>query len=148
MEQENQYEKAIRNFFKGDKYVELSSIEIERVNDAEAVVKAKIGKEHLNANGSVQGGMLYTLADFAFALLGNYLHPYTVTQSGQISYLRPAICDELIATARELERAGHTSVSDVVITDDNGKTVCVCRFSGFVKEIDKEEMIKKHGEKQ
>ncbi len=142
------YERALRNFFKGDKYVELSGIVIEEVDETKAVITAEVKKEHLNANGCVQGGMLYTMADFAFAVLGNYLHPFTVTQCGHINYLRPAFTTKLTAVAKETAKAGHTSLSEVVITGDDGKVCCVCQFNGFVKDTDKEEFTKKYGEEQ
>ena len=125
----------IRQFFEKDRFVALSGIVIESVSEEEAVVSAEINENHLNANGSVQGGMLYTLADFAFAVLGNYKHPATVTQVGSISYIRPALTKKITATARETERAGHTCICEVTIKNDEDKTVCVAHFNGFVKEI-------------
>ncbi|MBQ7924307.1 MAG: hotdog fold thioesterase [Clostridia bacterium] len=142
----SEFTEALRSFFKTDKYVELSGIKIVDVNDEQAVVQAEINENHLNANGCVQGGMLYTIADFAFAVLGNYLHPSTVTQSGQITYLRPAFTKTLTATAVETERAGHCTISEVTVRGDKGETFCICHFNGFVKDVDKNEWIKKINE--
>lgn len=134
--EENQTERLqkLQAFFAKDYFVELTGIELVEVTNERAVARAKIGKQHLNGNGCVQGGMLYTLADFTFAVLGNYLHPLTVTQGGHITYIRPAYTDEIIATATETERAGHNSISEVIIKDQQGQTVCVCNFNGFIKE--------------
>ncbi len=138
----------LNRFFADDGFVKLAGIEIAEVTDEKAVVKAKIGDEHRNANGAVQGGMLYTIADFAFAVLGNHLHPITVTQVGQISYVKAAYTDEITATAREKIRSGRTTVSEVEIKDDKGQVVCVCTFNGFVKDIDKEELKEKYGKSE
>lgn len=134
--QENQTERLerLRAFFDKDYFVALTGIELVEVTEEHAVARAKIEKRHLNGNGCVQGGMLYTLADYTFAVLGNYLHPLTVTQGGHITYIRPAYTDEIIATATETERAGHNSISEVIIRDKQGQIVCVCNFNGFVKE--------------
>ncbi len=126
-----------KKFFEGDGFVKLAGIEIVSLDEKKAVVRAKVDDNHRNANGAVQGGMLYTLADFAFAVLGNHLHPITVTQVGQISYVKAAYTNEVTATATETIRVGKTTVSQVVITDEQGQTVCVCTFNGFVKEIAK-----------
>ncbi len=128
---------SIKNFFEKDGFVKLAGIEIVEANEKRAVVRAKIDDNHRNANGAVQGGMLYTLADFAFAVLGNYIHPVTVTQVGQISYVKAAYTDEVTATATETVRSGHTTVSQVVITDKEGQIVCTATFNGFVKDINK-----------
>ncbi len=140
------YIDALKKFFKADKFVEDAGIEILSVDEKRAVVGANITQKHLNANGCVQGGMLYTIADFAFAVLGNYLHPSTVTQTGQISYLRPAFTTRVTATAVEIERAGHTTISEVTIRGDKEEIFCVCHFNGFVKDVAKEEFIKKINE--
>lgn len=133
-----------KRFFQDDGFVKLAGIEIVEVTAEKAVVKAKIDDRHRNANGSVQGGMLYTLADFAFAVLGNHNHPVTVTQVGQISYVKAAITDEVTATARESVRSGHTTVCQVTVQDDKGQTVCICNFNGFVKDVDKETLKEKY----
>jgi len=136
-EQEKIRIEQAKRFFDADEYVKLSGIEIVGLTEKRAVVSAKIDKKHLNANGFVQGGMLYTLADFAFAVLANFLHPITVTQCGHINYIRAANATCLTATATETARAGHNTLSEVVITDENETIVCVCNFNGFIKEIKK-----------
>ncbi len=133
----------VKKFFKKDKFVALAGIEIDEVTEEKAVVSAKVEDCHENANGCVQGGMLYTMADFAFAVLSNYKHPATVTQVGSISYLRPAKGKRITAIARESERAGHNSICEVVIKDDNDVTVAIAHFNGFVKDMDKQQLIEK-----
>ena len=129
-------EELIRKFFEADEFVKLAGIEIAEITKGKAVVTAKIEKKHLNANGSVQGGMLYTLADFAFAVYANYVHPTTVTQGGHIHYVKAANTSCLTATAKETLRSGHNTLSEVIIKDDKDQIVCVCNFNGFVKDVD------------
>ncbi len=142
--EEQVYEQAVRNYFKGDRYVIHSGITIDEITAERTIVSAQINETHLNGNGCVQGGMLYTMADFAFAVHENYLHPGTVTQGGQITYLRPAFCKKIVATATETERAGHNTVAEVILTGEDGKILCICHFNGFVKEMDKLSFIEKY----
>ncbi len=139
----SEFTEALKKFFQKDGFVENAGIKIVSVDESGAVVTADVDEKHLNANGCVQGGMLYTIADFAFAVLGNYLHPSTVTQTGQISYLRPAFTKRLTARAVESERAGHTTVSEVTVTGEQGEILCICHFNGFVKDVDKRVFIEK-----
>ena len=104
----------LSRYFSHDGYVKLLGIEIAEITEEKAVVRVEIKPEHLNGNGFVQGGMLYTLADFAFAVLSNYIHPMTVTQGGQINYLRAVQGAVITATATETARAGRNTVSQVV----------------------------------
>ncbi|MCR4661827.1 MAG: PaaI family thioesterase [Clostridia bacterium] len=123
----------MNEFFEKDNYVKISKIEIEEVNDNYAVVSTKIEDIHLNASGAIQGGLLYTLADFAFAVLNNYLHPTTVTQVGTITYIAPGLSKKIFAKAVEKTRVGRNTVCDVEVYGDDGKIICECRFNGFVK---------------
>ena len=131
-------EEYTRRIFEDDGFVKLLGMEIVSLSENEAIIRAKIKREHLNANGSVQGGMLYAVADFAFAALANHIHPMTVTQGGQIHYVRAAVTEYVTATAKEIVRAGHNTVSEVVVCDDKGQVVCVCSFNGFIKDVDRE----------
>ena len=137
----------VKRIFEDDGYVKLSGIEIVEITKEQATVRADIGKEHLNAKGNVQGGMLYTVADFAFAALANYLHPMTVTQCGHINYIRAAVTNSITAVAKETVRSGHNTLSEVVIYDDKNEVCCVCNFNGFVKDVDKEELKKIYTQK-
>ena len=128
----------IKKMFEADKYVALSGIEILSVSEESASVGAKILPCHLNANGVVQGGMLYTLADFAFAVHANFLHPVSVSQSGHITYIAPADTDYITATATELVRRGHNSVCQVTVRGSDGNIICTATFNGFIKTQAKE----------
>ena len=127
-------EELMRRYITGDRFVAEAGIEILEVTPEKAVVGAKIEDRHLNANNCVQGGMLFTVADFAFAVLENALHPITVTQIGTISYITAARTDYVTATAYERVRSGHNCVCEVIVKDASGRTVCVCQFNGFIKE--------------
>lgn len=122
----------LKKFFEADKFVGLAGIDILETGDDYAVVGAEIGGEHLNAGGAVQGGMLYTAADFAFAVLTNMLHPVTVTQTAAITYIRAAYTSRITATAKEIVRSGHNCVVEVTVRDDAGNIVCTGSFNGFI----------------
>ena len=125
---------ALKKFFTDDRYVALSGINIDEVTDEYAQVSADIRPCHLNAGGAVQGGMLFTTADFAFAVLCNDKHPVTVTQSASVSYIRAAKTGRITARAREITRTGHNCVAEVVVKDAEGTVVCVCVMNGFISE--------------
>ena len=125
----------LREFFKKDRFVASSGIEIVSVDEEKAIVKANVKDMHLNANDCVQGGMLFTLADFTMAVLANALHPVTVTSSANITYL--AACKDtscIVAESREVARHRHNCVHEVKIRDDKGQIVCVAQINGFIKE--------------
>lgn len=92
-------------------------------------IAMKIGDNHLNANGFVMGGAIYTLADFAFAVASNTHNKLTVTTCGSIDYLS-AVSTDLIAEARVI-KDGRTSVLyQVDIFDTANKLIAVATFRG------------------
>lgn len=124
----------IRDFFEKDRYVKANGVVIDLANSEYAICSIDVNENHLNAGDCVQGGMVYTLADFAFAVLANTIHPVTVTQSASISYIAPAYnCKKLFAKAREIARVKHNCVVEVTVYDENEKTVAVMTANGFIK---------------
>jgi acyl-CoA thioesterase len=125
--------KKLLEYFKKDRYIIKNGIEIIEITDNKAVCKAKVTPEHLNAEDVIQGGMLYTIADFTFAVLANYLHGKTVSQTAAISYLRPAKdCLEIRAVAEELSATRHNCVHKVTVTDEKGQTLVIAQINGFI----------------
>ena len=130
-------EQLTKKIFEHDNFIKLIGAEILELTAEQAVIRAPITEQCFNANGTAQGGMLYTLADFTFAVHANHIHPMTVTQGGHIDYVRAAKPPYVIAEAREKVRAGHNTVSEVILRNDAGEIVCVCTFNGFVKDVDR-----------
>lgn len=125
---------SIKKFFEKDRFVLTNGIEIIELGEDFAVCEANIEDRHLNANDVVQGGMLYTLADFTFAVLANHLHPVTVTQTASITYLSPCKNTKKIrAVAKETALFGHNSVSEVKVYDDKDTVVAIATVNGFRK---------------
>ena len=134
----------MRRIFSADKFAVLSGIQIVEVDDNKAVLSVEIKPHNLNANNVVQGGMLFELADVAYAVIANFIHPMTVSQCGHITYLIPASGAVLTAVATETACYGKNSVGQVVIYDEQGRTVCVCDFNGFIKPMTKDEYTQKY----
>lgn len=120
--------------FLKDRYIRHNGIEISEVNERYAVCSVTINDNHLNAADVVQGGMIYTIADFTFAVLSNYLHDsFVVSQHAAISYLRPASCKKLYARAEELSSTARNCVYKITVTDESGGILAIAQISGFIK---------------
>ena len=71
----------------------------------------------VNRPGIVHGGLVYALADTAFACAANSVLPGTVTTSASIAYLMPARSgEELVAEAVVRHALGRQSLVDVTIS--------------------------------
>lgn len=106
----------INAFFKGDVYaMEQTGVTIEEAGEGYAVCSFIPDEKHANADGVVQGGAIYTLADFCFAVAANAKglietgRPTTVTLSANASYLRPAKLGEKLVAKANCVKQGRSA---------------------------------------
>lgn len=84
----------LREFFEADRFAAEMGAVITECGEGGATVEMDAGPRHLNAAGTVQGGALFTLADFAFAVAANAGGVPTVSLQNSISFLhavKPAV---------------------------------------------------------
>ncbi len=120
-----------RSFFCNDRYAMVTTgIEIEAVGEQYAKCSLKLDERHKNATGHVMGGVLFTLADFVFAVASNWRQPVTVTTVSQISYLGTPKGEILYGESRLLKDGRRTCFYEISITDNLGNDVAVVTCSG------------------
>ncbi len=120
----------LREFFSRDRYVMISDIEIVKATEEEAICKVDIKDKHLNAGDVAQGGLIFTLADFTFAVHAN-ITAFTVTQSATINYIRAPKGSTIYATAKKLGETRTSCVYRVEVTDDIGTIVAEMQAQGY-----------------
>jgi len=97
---------------------------------ASMVVKGNM----LNGHGTVHGGLIFGLADGAFAYACNSRNQVSVAQQASISFLSPGRLGEtLMAEAREVALQGRSGVYSVIVTGEDGRKVAV--FQGLSRTI-------------
>ena len=121
-----------REYFKDDRYAMETGAVIDEIGDGYAKVHCAVAGNHLNARGVVMGGVLFTLADFAFAVAANCGSQEVVSLQDQISYLSPVKDGVLIAEARCIKSGRSTCLYEVTVTDGSGKKAAYVTVSGFV----------------
>ncbi len=84
----------------------------------------------LNGLGTAHGGVIFSLADTAFAWACNSRNVKTFAHHAAISFLSPGRAGEkLTAEAREAAAEGRTGVYSVAVTGEDGRVVAV--FQGL-----------------
>ena len=77
-----------REYFKKDVYAYNAGMVLEELGEDYAVCSVPVHEGLFNANGSVQGGAIFTLADLAFAVASNFDRPAsTVSLVGHAEFL-------------------------------------------------------------
>lgn len=120
-----------RDYFKDDRFVTENGMTIEEMTDEYAVCRFVIEPRHRNAMGSVMGGAIFTLGDFAISVLGCNLHLPVVGMDGNIHFMAKAKGDTLYARATCLKNGRTTAVLQSEITDDTGRVVAFMTGTAF-----------------
>ncbi|MDL2252608.1 PaaI family thioesterase [Ruminococcaceae bacterium OttesenSCG-928-I18] len=121
----------IRAHFQKDRFAAKLGIQIERAGQGEAVCSVQVTEEQKNALGRVQGGFLFTLADFTFAVAANSRQMGTVTLDSHIHYLAAPADGRLTAMAVPKSTGGRISVYEVFIRDEHGQEVALMTATGY-----------------
>lgn len=119
----------LKDFFKNDKFAMGIGCEIQSAEKGSAVVTLDIDEKHYNGNGTVQGGVIFTLADFACAVAANAEELAFVSAEGNISYLNAGTGEKLIAEAKVLKSGKTLSFCETIIKDENDKLIAKAGFT-------------------
>ena len=122
----------IRSFFANDRYAtECAGAVIDEASPSYVRLHCDLAPRHRNAVGGVMGGVVCTLADFAFAIATNCESAGTVSVNLNCSYLGAAKGERLIAEARPLKNGRNVSFYAVDVTDELGNAVARVEITGY-----------------
>jgi acyl-CoA thioesterase len=99
-----------------DYYAEYLGIKVLESKDGYCKVSMQVQKNHTNAYGMTHGGVLFSLADYAFAHACNFGENVAVALQASINYLKPsAEGNELTAEATRVSEGKTTGLYHVTI---------------------------------
>ena len=124
----------VKSFFENDLFVKHCGIEIVDAKEGYCECKMNISDHHLNAGKVVQGGAIYTLADFTFAVAANCDGKFTVTQNALINYLKAGKGKYLTCKANKISSGKSTCLYEIKVYDDSGNTIAYATANGFIKD--------------
>ena len=120
-----------RAYFEGDRFAVENGVTLDELGENWATCSMPITPRHMNANGGVMGGAIFTLDDFAGAVAANNVHHPTVAQQMSVNFLSNSRGSRLIATAR-CRRDGRTScVYNIDVVDDLGRDIAQIVETGY-----------------
>ena len=109
-------------------------IEIEEVRAGYARIAMRLRADMMNGHGIAHGGMVFALADTAFAYVCNGRNEKTVAAQASIIFLgRAAEGETLIAEAEELAGVGRSGVTRVAVRTAEGRAVA--EFTGYSRTV-------------
>ena len=103
-------------------------IERSEVVESGAYMSLRVQEHHCNGHNICHGGVIFTLADTAFAFACNSRNQNTVAQNNMITFIAPGqIGDVLTASAREVSLTGRSGIYDVRVVNQDGTLIAEMR---------------------
>ena len=114
--------------YANDRASHALGIEIEIPEPGSAVATMTVREDMVNGFDMCHGGLIFTLADTAFAFACNAYNDLTVAGAGTIDFLRSAyLGDELKAVALEEHRGRRGGVYAVEVVNQRAQFVALFR---------------------
>ena len=109
-------------------------LKIEEAREDYARVSMVIRADMLNGHGFAHGGMIFALADSAFAYVCNGANHASMAAQASIVFLDKVREGEtLVAEAQEVAREGRAGVTRVTVRAADGRTVA--EFTGYSRTL-------------
>ncbi|MBS0356098.1 MAG: hydroxyphenylacetyl-CoA thioesterase PaaI [Proteobacteria bacterium] len=115
-----------------DRATQALGMRIEAIRPGYARISMPVREDMLNGHRICHGGLIFTLADSAFAYACNSYNKNTVASACHIDFLAPGReGDTLQAEAVEQSASGRTGVYDVTVRDGEGRTLALFRGKSY-----------------
>ena len=116
-----------------DNATKALGMEMTAIAPGTATITMKVRPDMVNGHHICHGGLIFTLADSAFAYACNSYNLNTVASACHIDFLAPAReGDVLEATATERSASGRTGVYDIEVKVRGGKQVALFRGKSYL----------------
>ncbi len=125
-------EGAAAALFARDRASQALGMRIEAVGPGWARVLMRVRADMVNGHGVCHGGIVFALADSAFAFACNSHNDATVAAAASIDYLTAAReGDELTAEARELWRTRRNGLYEISVCNERGERIALFRGRSY-----------------
>jgi acyl-CoA thioesterase len=125
-------EKVAVEMLKKDKVSQHLEIRLERIDAGSAIVSMLVRDDMMNGFGICHGGIIFSLADTAFACACNSRNRKTVALACTINFIVPVVYgDMLVAYAKEVSLSGRTGVYDITVKNETGAIVAEFRGTSY-----------------
>jgi len=117
-----------------DPFGRFLGIKVDEVEPGYARAHLRVRKEFQNFSGYIHGGLIFSLADQAFAAASNSLERLALGLQMSINYLSPPVIgDGLIAEAHQIHSGKKISVYRIKVKNSSGKLIADCQGTVYQK---------------
>jgi acyl-CoA thioesterase len=125
-------ERVAEALYANDKASQALGIRIVEVRPGYARLAMLVRDDMVNGHRTCHGGMVFTLADSAFAFACNSYNENTVAAACSIDFLAASFeGDELTAEATELWRTRRNGIYEITVTNQKGARIALFRGRSY-----------------
>ena len=125
-------ERSAQALYARDRASQALGIRLAEVRPGRARVVMIVRPDMVNGHDVCHGGIVFALADSAFAFACNSYNESTVAAAGAIDFLAAARAgDELTAEASELWRTRRNGIYEISVTNQRGERVALFRGRSY-----------------
>ena len=121
-----------KEYFLRDRFATNNGIELVECRPGYSKVQLKVEDRHLNGADVVHGGVLFTMADFAFAAAVNSYGNVTLSINAYISYFKASTEGILTAECNEISRSNRLTSCEINIYDESRQLLANFRGTGYI----------------
>jgi len=126
---------ALKQVLARDQFARLCDIELVSAGPGQAHARMQLSEKHLNGLGAIQGGAIFTLADFAFAAASNSRGKIAVGINVTINYFKAVAAGRLDAIAKEVALHHKLATYLVEIRDEPGDLIALFQGTVYRKTV-------------
>ncbi len=128
MPSETARQNAIATRILKDPFARKLGARFEAIRPGYSRISLTVEDDMVNFQGATHGGLIFALADMAFAAAGNSHGQTAVALNCNITYLQPSRPgDQLVAEAREIQAAGRTAIYAITVREAASDTLLACK---------------------
>ena len=126
------HNRVVEHMLEHDKFSEWLGIKMLCITEGYSKIKMIIRDEMTNGFHVVHGGVIFSLADSAFAFACNNRNNLSLALETNISFLKQVnVGDELTAEAKEIHNGKSTGVYSITILNQNDQQVALFKGTCF-----------------
>ncbi len=126
---------AISEKLQSDPFARFIGVQITHVNEGFAEAELIVADHMINFNGVAHGGVIFSLADVAFAAACNSFNQTSVALSFHIVYRKPVkLGTKLVAEAKEESTGKNTALYKITVKTEAGRLIALCEGLAYKLE--------------
>ncbi|MBN2412728.1 PaaI family thioesterase [candidate division KSB1 bacterium] len=119
-----------------DQFAKYTGMELVSVSAGRAKAKLIVKDIHLNSARVVHGGVIFTLADFAFAAASNSDGKMALSINASINFLKAAQGGSLYAEAKQVSLHPKIGTYSIQVTDEDHNLIATFQGIVYRKNVD------------